>query len=161
MWLAMYNGYYVSRSFSFSIVAPGSSSSLFRFTKSWNVQFSTIESYSSSRPYGNTPLYAYQPSNSVLGPTDRLRTASASARWTNRVETVYIIYSTQSYFISVIKKRLHQCIQKSVYFLLACLLLLLGSLFIVTVDHRTIFELKFIMKFFKYTLTSCALDFTK
>ena len=45
----------------------------------------------------------------------------------------------------------HQCIQKSVYFSLACLLLVLGSLFILTVDNFVIFELKFIMKFFKYT----------
>ena len=39
--------------------------------------------------------------------------------------------------------------------------LLLGSLFILTVDHRAIFELKVIIKFFKSTMTSCALDFTK
>ena len=104
----MYNGNNISRGFCFSIMAPGSSSSLFRFTKSWNVQFSTIESYSSSRPYGNTPLYAYQPSNSVLGQIVRFgRLVEEDIRQSplkKGVETVYIIYSTQSYFISVIKK---------------------------------------------------------
>ena len=104
----MYNGNNISRGFCFSIMAPGSSSSLFRFTKSWNVQFSTIESYSSSRSYGNTPLYAYQPSNSVLGQIVRLGCLVLKdvrqSPLKKRVETVYIIYSTQSYFISVIKK---------------------------------------------------------
>ena len=151
----MYNGNNISRGFCFSIMAPGSSTSLFRFTKSWNVQFSTIESYSSSRSYGNTPLYAYQPSNSVLGQIVRLGCLNLKdvrqSPLKERVETVYIIYSTQSYFISVIKKGFINAFKKCLFFVGVCLLLVLRSLFILTVDNFVIFELKFIMKFFKNT----------